>query len=59
MPAHTHVDPTPANIPFAVTPGPTPLFVGYSPSVTGSAGLSGAHNNMQPSLVLSFWILAK
>lgn len=59
MPVHSHLIVHPANIPFAVTPGPTPIVSGYVAESTGTAGGGGAHNNMQPSLAINYLIVAK
>jgi len=62
---HTHTEGS--TIPTAITIGPgapAPSAIG-SPSITGSGsasltstGSDSAHNNMQPSLALSYWIVA-
>lgn len=59
MPSHTHTEGTAA--PTAITIGPGAPAPSAIPSVgiTGSAGLDGAHNNMQPSLVINYFIVAK
>jgi len=57
MPVHSHAEGTTA---------PTPIVVGEIPAVgitsalgtTGNAGGGGAHNNIQPSLALNYYIVA-
>lgn len=57
MPAHTHTEVTAV---ATLVDQTTPLGAGAIPGVgiTGSAGLGGAHNNIQPSLVLNYFIVA-
>lgn len=59
MPSHTHTTGNSLLLGTSVPPpldalGPNPF-----PAFTGSAGGDGAHNNMQPSLVLNVYIVAK
>lgn len=56
MPSHNHSTGNSLLLGTSVPPpldalGPNPL-----PALTGSAGFDGAHNNMQPSLVLFYYI---
>jgi microcystin-dependent protein len=57
MPAHTHTESS--TIPTPITIGEIPaVTITSSASITGSAGGGGAHNNMQPSVVVNFIIVA-
>lgn len=58
MPTHTHSEITATPVLVDQT---TPLGAGAIPGVgtTGPAGLGGAHNNIQPSLVMNYFIAAK
>lgn len=58
MPAHTHTEVTAVASIADIT---TPTAPSATPGVglTGSAGLGGAHNNIQPSLVMNYFIAAK
>lgn len=57
MPIHTHTEVTAVAVLVDQT---TPLGAGAIPGVgvTGAAGGGGAHNNIQPSLVLNYFIVA-
>ncbi len=57
MPAHTHTY-VPATISATVVPAPGFPFATAGAAVTGGAGGGGAHNNIQPSLVLNYFIVA-
>lgn len=57
MPTHTHTEITATPVLVDQT---TPLGAAAIPGVgvTGATGLGGAHNNIQPSLVLNYFIAA-
>jgi len=58
MPSHTHSITVPG-LPLPFVPGAVPADAPPAlPSVSGSAGGDGAHNNMQPFLVLNYFIVA-
>jgi len=57
MPAHSHSEGTAAPLIVDIT---VPTAIGASPAAgfTGSSGGGGAHNNIQPSLVMNYFIAA-
>jgi len=59
MPSHTHGYNYTLASPAAAPGTPGPVVIGYSLFSTTSAGGDGSHNNMQPSLALSYWIVAQ
>ena len=54
MPAHTHSTPIQALSGEGLEPGP-PTSVIQGTGVTGSTGGDGAHNNLQPYIVVYMW----
>lgn len=60
MPAHVHQHAYPTLIPIAAPGEPAQANPGTSFNLnTTSAGGGAAHNNMQPSLALYFWVVAQ
>lgn len=57
MPAHTHTEGNAISVPGVVGEIPA-LVASPSTSITGSAGGGGAHNNIQPSLAMNYFIVA-
>lgn len=53
MPSHTHTQTGVATIPLVHTPGSSQSMVPNT-SLTGATGGGGAHNNMQPYLVVNY-----
>jgi microcystin-dependent protein len=58
IPSHNHMYNT-TDTPMLLGAGELIDYVGLLPNITQSTGGGQAHNNMQPSLTLTFWIVAK
>lgn len=59
MPAHSHLYDRVTPFAAAFAGEPITAILTELPAATSSIGGNGAHNNMQPSLALAYWIRAK